>query len=94
MRVLSQVGFDFTLNTAIMAANSPFLGYAPSNPHMPLLAAQLDPTNITGWLAAGFNAAEVMQYIPLVYTMLAHPNLMIDLRQAALSAAHALLVSE
>jgi hypothetical protein len=68
------------MRVAIWAANSPFLDYGPGNPHLPLLAAQLDLSNITGWLAAGYHPEDVVPYLLTYYKMLGHANIMLDLR--------------
>jgi hypothetical protein len=83
-----QVGFDVVVEQSIYEAGSPSMGYGPQNPHFPLLAAQINEANISGWLAAGYHADDVSMYLRALYSVTSHPSLQLDLRYVVIPAQH------
>jgi hypothetical protein len=77
---MAQIGYDLVVEQSIYEASTPSLGYGPQNPHLPLLTAQLNEANISGWLAAGYHADDVAMYLKTVRSVTSHPSLLLDLR--------------
>jgi hypothetical protein len=60
--------------------NQDDVGYSPAERSMPLLIPQLDASDVSRWLAAGYAYSDVMAYLAAVNSVTNHPNLLMELK--------------
>lgn len=76
-----QLSAEFTTGNALdLVFSQSSRGYNASDPDTPLLINQLNPNDIAGWLTAGYDSSDVLQFLKCVHAGVAHPGTLVDLK--------------
>jgi hypothetical protein len=79
----TQIAARYSIATLLAVQLNPNLTYSTEWPYAPMTTNQMDTSNITDWLMAGYDESIVRQYLAAAEITLNHPQLLLDLRCGA-----------